>query len=208
MLSATIEHHLDETNTATAKQIKDDIYVDNVVMGTNNDEEAFQLYKEAKKNFQDASINLRDWISNSKFVNENTSPDHQMKERVTKVLGLIWNTNTDEFSISTKKLKSIEQAKIKREVLATLASIFDPLGMITPVTLKMKLFPRELWENEKEWDKRLSSEEITTWKGVMVELNGSLQYIYQDMWEMDPVSYCVVVICQAKHMQPSSTYAQ
>ena len=175
MLSATIEHRLDETNTATAKQIKDDIYLDNVVMGTTNDEKAFQLYKEAKKNFQDASINLRDWISNSKFVNENTSPDHQMKERVTEVLGLIWNTNTDEFSISTKKLKSIEQAKIKREVLATLASIFDPLGMITPVTLKMKLFPRELWENEKEWDKRLSSEEMTTWKGVMVELNGSLQ---------------------------------
>ena len=73
-----------------------------------------------------------------------------MKERVTKVLGIIWNTNTDEFSISTKKLENIEQAKTKRQVLANLALIFDPLGMITPVTLKMKLFLQELWEKEKE----------------------------------------------------------
>ena len=83
MLSAIIEHHFDEKNTSTAKQIKDDIYVDNVITSTNNDVEALQLYKEAKEIFQDASKNLRDWISNSKFVNENTNPEDQIKERVT-----------------------------------------------------------------------------------------------------------------------------
>ena len=35
----------------------------------------------------------------------------------------------------------------------------------------------------------------------------SLQHIYQDLWEMDPVSYSVSVIRQAKHVQLSSTYA-
>ena len=85
-------------------------------------------------------MNLRDSISNSKFVNERTSSDDQMKKRVTNVLGLMWNTSRDEFSNSTKKNENIEQAKTNREVLVTLASIFDPLGMITSVTLKMKLF--------------------------------------------------------------------
>ena len=162
LLSATVEHFLDETNITAAKQIKDDIYVDNLITGTSNDEVALQLYKEAKKNFHDASVNLRDWISNSKFANENTSPDDLMKERVTKVLGLIWNATADGFSISTKKLENIEEAKTKLHVLASLASIFDPLGMKTPVTLKMKLFLQELWQKEKERDERLSSEEITT----------------------------------------------
>ena len=64
-------------------------------------------------------MNLRDWISNSKFVSENTSPEDQMKEIVTNVLGLIWNIDTAELSISTKKLENIEQAKTKREVLTT-----------------------------------------------------------------------------------------
>ena len=171
LLSATVEHQLDETNTITAKQIKDNIYVDNLNTGTHNDEEALQLYKEAKIIFQDPTISLPDWISNSKFVNKNTSPDDQIKEIDTKVLGLIWHTRTDDFSIPTKKFRNIEQARTKREVLATLASIFDLLGMITPVTLKMKLFIQELWEKEKQWDERLSSEEITTWKAIMTDLN-------------------------------------
>ena len=95
-----------------------------------------------------------------------------MKERVTKVLGFIWNTNTDEFSISTKKLENIKQTKTKQKFLATLASIFDPLGMITSVTLKMKLFLEELWEKEEEWDERLTSKNVTTWKGIMADMNG------------------------------------
>ena len=49
LLSATIEHYLDETNTKTAKQIKYGVCVDNLIMNTNNDEEALKLYKEAKK---------------------------------------------------------------------------------------------------------------------------------------------------------------
>ena len=95
-----------------------------------------------------------------------------MKERVTKVLGFIWNTNTDEFFISTKKLENIEETKKKKKVLAALASIFDPLGMITPVNLKMKLFLQELWGKEEEWDERLSSKKVTTWKGIMADING------------------------------------
>ena len=137
LLSATVEHHLDETNTAIAKQIKDHIYVDNLITGTNDDEEAFPLYKEAKNIFQDAPMNPC------------TSPDDQMKERLTNVFRLIWNINTDEFSISTRKLENTEQAKTKREVLASLAAFFDPLGMTTPVTLKMKLFLQELWGKKK-----------------------------------------------------------
>ena len=66
----------------------------------------------------------------------------------------------------------MEQAKTKREVLATSASIFDPLGMITPVTFKIELFLQELWQKKKEWDKRISNEQIMTWKGIMADLNG------------------------------------
>ena len=40
LLSATVENYLDETNTATAIQIKDIIYVHNVITATNNDDEA------------------------------------------------------------------------------------------------------------------------------------------------------------------------
>ena len=77
--------------------------------------------------------------------------DKKRKARFIKLLGLIWNPDTDEFYISTKRLENIEQKKKKKgkeKVLATLTSIFNPLGMITPITLKMKLFLQELWKKE------------------------------------------------------------
>ena len=52
-------------------------------------------------------MNFRDWISNTKFVNQNTSPNDQMTERVIKVLGLIWNTNTDQ----QKNLRTLNKQK-------------------------------------------------------------------------------------------------
>ena len=107
LLSEIVEHHLDETNTATAKQIKDNIYVDNVITSPNNDDKALQLYKKAKKIYQ-ALMNLHGWTSNSKIVNGNTSPDDQMKERVTKVYGPIWNTNTSLLYL--KKTASITKS--------------------------------------------------------------------------------------------------
>ena len=45
LLSITIEHHFNEKNTTTVKQIKEDIYIDNMIKGINNDEEALQLHK-------------------------------------------------------------------------------------------------------------------------------------------------------------------
>ena len=51
LFNSTVEHHLDNTNTATAKHIKDDLHVDNKITGTNNENEDLQLYKEAKEIF-------------------------------------------------------------------------------------------------------------------------------------------------------------
>ena len=42
-LVASVEHHLDETNTETAKQINDIIYVDNVIMGTKNPKKSSKM---------------------------------------------------------------------------------------------------------------------------------------------------------------------
>ena len=74
-------------------------------------------------------MNLREWLTNSAKVINQIKPKDQIEERVTKVLGLVWNTNADELSISTKKLEIQQPATTKREVLTTLASLYNPLEM-------------------------------------------------------------------------------
>ena len=71
LLAATIDHHLKKSNNSISRKIIDDIYVDNVISGTNSVGEAVELYNVSKTLFCGAAMNLRDWLSNnSEVMNE------------------------------------------------------------------------------------------------------------------------------------------
>ena len=66
LLSATIKHHLEKENSATAKNIKNDFYVDNLISEADNKKNAARLYRDAKRLFKDISMNLREWLIKKK----------------------------------------------------------------------------------------------------------------------------------------------
>ena len=55
-------------------------------------------------------------------------------------------------------------ATTKIPVLTAIASLFDPLGYLTPTTVKMRLFLQNLWIQEKGWDDQLENGDIETWQ--------------------------------------------
>ena len=59
-------YHLQQAGTPTANRLQRDIYVDNLITGVRNLQEAKSLYTESKTLFSSASMNLREWGSNSK----------------------------------------------------------------------------------------------------------------------------------------------
>ena len=71
-----------------------------------------------------------------------------------KVLGLNRNTENDILTLKFGKIvevgKSLEPTK--RSVLKTAAEVFDPLGVISPTTLKAKLLFQELCLLKLSWD--------------------------------------------------------
>ena len=99
LLSATIAYHLNQSKTETAKQRKENIYVDNVVTGCDSIEEANKFYMESKHIFSKASINLRDWSSNSQEFLQNMPETDKAKGEIIKVLGLMWYPEADTPSI-------------------------------------------------------------------------------------------------------------
>ena len=171
LLGATIQHHIENTNVPAAEKIKDNIYVDNIITGAENEKEAIELYKGAKTLFKDASMNLREWLTSSSEVNDQFEPEDRIDTKVTKVLGLKWNSQSDELSINTTKIESMEPAATKRQVLSTNASIYDPLGMMSPATINMKILLQELWEKGVEWDELLNSDIQRHWKDLTHDLN-------------------------------------
>ena len=69
----------------------------------------------------------------------------EMKERV---LGIQWEPGPDmlEFEL---KMSRINDALTKRGMLSVVMKIFDPFGMLTPVTMNFKKMVRRVWASEK-----------------------------------------------------------
>jgi len=112
-------------------------------------------------------MNLREWTSNDKLFNSYIPENDRIKDDKMSILGICWNNETDVLSIPivTKESNNIT----KRFVSQCDASTFDPLGLISPVMLKAKLFLQKLWSTSLDWDDMLSNDLINEWKQIMME---------------------------------------
>ena len=110
LLAATIDHHLKFFSSNTAQNIRDNIYVDNVITGTQSILQAKDFYSKSKTIFESASMNLRDWMSNSdEVLNQIPIYDRANRERM-KILGLTCIVKEDTLTLAHQnqsKLKSI-----------------------------------------------------------------------------------------------------
>ena len=139
LLGATLDYHLDTFKSQTAENIRNNIYVDNVITGTKTVRSAIEFYKEAKEIFKRASMNLRDWTSNNKQVLTEIPRTDKYQEKTMKVLGLTWTIEDDKLSLKASHLGAVSFLS-KRAVLKQIASVYDPLGLFTPVTLRGNSF--------------------------------------------------------------------
>ncbi|CAB3979520.1 Hypothetical predicted protein [Paramuricea clavata] len=63
----------------------------------------------------------------------------------------------------------------KRDVLRASSKIYDPLGLITPITIRAKIFLQELWELKYAWDEPLPKPLIEKWVKLSSDLEAATQ---------------------------------
>ena len=118
-------------------------------------------------------MNLRQWTSNDDTINKMASQDGACAGPVTKVLGLVWNSNTDTLSLSLDKLiQEIHalQSTTKRSLLSLSSKLFDPLGFVEPVSAKGKIMMQELWKMKIPWDTELPQTYREKWLKWLSEI--------------------------------------
>lgn len=80
--------------------------------------------------------------------------------QTSRILRVIWDPSTDVFSFSFVQLS--EYAKTmeitKRSVLRLTAKVFDPLGLVSPFVIQLKILFQTLCAGKLEWDTPLSGE--------------------------------------------------
>ena len=88
-----------------------------------------------------------------------------------KVLGLVWDAKLDLiFSSPKPEYTNFTSARTKHAILKCASSIFDPLGLITPITISAKLFIQQLWQQHHEWDSDLDEQLCTAWNTIACDI--------------------------------------
>jgi hypothetical protein len=148
ILNATLEKHLDSIHNPVAENMKTDIYVDNLATGSDSEDEASTFLERSRLIMSPVGLNLRAWNSNNSTVRASAADQGlQDKDPETKVLGLRWNPNTDAPQFQQRQPPNNANNIItKREVLRESSKIYDPLGILTPVTIRAKILIQELWK--------------------------------------------------------------
>ena len=209
LLSATVRHHLETIDDPIAQIVKNNSYVDNILIGVESTKEAWEAYTRLKNIFKTAEMNLREFISNCSEFNEKVPIEDRLEKSNPKILGIPWNIETDKISIVFPSVGTNIKFN-KRLVLKQLASVFDPHGFASPSLLFAKLFFQSLWEKQREWDTSLSEDEskkwsniIETWKIPPIEIerkiidkNGNFQlHVFSDS-SKDAYAACVYMYCE------------
>ena len=141
LLAAVVYHHLKQVSSPVAERIRRDIYADNLITGAQTEMETHKLYIEGKQVFSTASMNLREWASNSEELMKLIPTQDRANISGIKVLGIIWNLKNDQLSIlGPSGNENLRGASTKREILQETASIYDPMGYFAPTILEAKLF--------------------------------------------------------------------
>ena len=191
LLNGTIKHHLALCDPSdNLNRLKNDLYVDDVVSGCTTVEEGISFYEEASVIMSNAGFELRKWKTNNKelqnvfYTNENSTPqrdelsynEFQFSDNTlntNKVLGLEWELGSDQiiFRFDEFIKRSMELKLSKRNVLSLSASIYDPLGLITPITTVVKIIFQMLCRKKLEWDELVPKEVQEIWKKLISGLS-------------------------------------
>ncbi len=92
---------------------------------------------------------------------------------IQRSLGLSWNLKDDAFTFC---VDAEEKPFTRRGVLATVNSVFDPLGLAAPVTIQGKFLLRDLTVDTKDWDAPLPTDREAEWEAWKHSLQDLTQF--------------------------------
>ncbi|XP_073943295.1 uncharacterized protein [Choristoneura fumiferana] len=163
---------LQKSYPAAAKAIVHEHYMDDYLGSLDDVREATQLAADIVTVHKAAGMEMRAWISNipaalaavpedlraSPPVNVHVGPD-----AFVRTLGLIWHPLNDTFGFRIGA-PIPEKAKLtKRKVLSCLMSVYDPLGLLTPLVIQGRILFQQTWRTGLDWDTELQPDAIQRW---------------------------------------------
>ncbi|XP_054279172.1 uncharacterized protein LOC128997557 [Macrosteles quadrilineatus] len=168
--------------------VNQQFYMDDYLDSNQSVEEAKSLIEGVVNICKKGGFNLRNFISNSPELmsclpKKSWSKNYLKEEDVgittddtERVLGIHWNFHEDFFLFKInfvkvkKEVVDLKEPPTKRQVLQAVMSIYDPIGFITPITMKGKILVQNLWKMNVQWDERIPAQLEKAWRNWMKDV--------------------------------------
>lgn len=172
LLQACLKYHFQKyKNDEVAMLLSNNFYVDNLQATVSSEGQLSDIVNRANTIMTEAGMPLQEWVSNSKELNnEMKTNDYFIKDDkgVTKVLGIIWNYDEDILKFKPVKFENSEYLS-KRILLSDVSKFYDPLGLMSPISIKGKMLIQKVWEGSYEWDQDLPKEIKEEWEKLKTD---------------------------------------
>ncbi|XP_018360741.1 PREDICTED: uncharacterized protein LOC108759682 [Trachymyrmex cornetzi] len=151
-------------------------YVDDLFGGADTVEEAQVIVQQIHQLCTAGGFHLQKWTSNSSeilsFIPEKDQISRSSvpieENLIVHSLGLAWHPGTDSFQFNFQNTST--QIPTKRIVLSTIAKLFDPLGLLSPITILAKILMQEIWTLRLQWDEPLPTKVANKWRSFVNNL--------------------------------------
>ena len=166
-----------DTYPLAAVAVKNHCYMDDLMPSLDSVEKAIVTRRQLTEMGDKAGFHVRKWVSNLTEVLADVPEEDRASEvdleknelPVTKTLGVSWTAREDQFLFHySPPPEDFEYTK--RSVLRKTATLFDPLGFLSPFVIRAKLFMQQAWLDALAWDEVLPSEQKEEWRGWFAEL--------------------------------------
>ena len=168
-----------QSHPEAAKAIVANSYMDDICDSVDTVEDARKQTDDIDTVLQKGGFKVKGWTSNKVLKEQSQSKEaNEMRvfqgEAEEKLLGSVWNTETDTFSFNVKadllKPTMLKPQLTKRMVLSRIARIYDPIGFATALVIRAKIGMQQLWEMGYDWDQDLPPEICQKWIELFKEL--------------------------------------
>ncbi|XP_069122241.1 uncharacterized protein [Argopecten irradians] len=162
--------------------VRENFYVDDGLLSLPDAKSATDILKRTQKAlWEGGRLRLHKISSNSpelmkSFPSEDLAENLKDLSSLTdnaplqRSLGIFWNVTLDSF---TCKVSDEEKPFTKRGVLSSIGGLYDPLGLLAPITIKGKMFFRHIMDLTISWDDPLPSnleKEWLQWRSSLKDL--------------------------------------
>ena len=182
-----------------AEIVMNSFIVDDALHSCASEEELLQAYQELVELLDLGGFKLAKVSTNSKTVykkvpkedlhkyaaklipdeKEDTSNEQQESTEALRfrALGVLYSGDDDTFCYdlaSIARAWNQDELLTRRVILSRAAAIsYDPLGILSPVTVRAKMIVQRCWGPHTDWDSPVSGEITEEWKTFEKELKGS-----------------------------------